>query len=321
MAATWETLEFDFSKPATGTAALNLANKYNKISIFFNFGTTGAAAGAKTYYWDDVKFIGGGGSTLKQVGLPITFEDSTTVDYALADFGGNQSSIVKDPTNPANRVGKAIKTATAESWAGTTNGGSGLSSQIPFSAANTKMTVRVWSPDANTPIRLKVEDAANQAISVETEVKTKTAAAWETLEFDFSKQATGTAALNLANKYNKISIFFNFGTTGAAAGAKTYYWDDIRFGSLVGVEFLKAAEGGIKAYPNPANDLFTVEFAEMPTAPVVLTLFDANGKLLRTHNITDNFSSLNVSDLSQGLYFLSIRNDKAIYHERLLIAR
>jgi hypothetical protein len=217
MAGVWETLEFNFSNQAPGTAALNLANTYNKLSIFFNFGTTGAMAGEKTYYWDDVKFLGGGKA---QVDLPITFQDTATVDYALVDFGGNASSIVQDPTNPANLVGKAIKTAMAELWAGTSNGGNGLANPIPFTAANTKMSVRVWSPDANTPIRLKVENAANPTISVETDANTTTAGAWETLEFNFSNQAAGTAALNLANTYNKVSIFFNFGTTGGMAGEK-----------------------------------------------------------------------------------------------------
>ena len=56
---------------------------------------------------------------------------------------------------------------------------------------------------------------------------TTLANAWETLTFNFANQAAGTAALNLAFTYNKISIFFNFGTTGATAGAKTYYLDDI----------------------------------------------------------------------------------------------
>ncbi|MCB9295199.1 MAG: fasciclin domain-containing protein [Lewinellaceae bacterium] len=41
----------------------------------------------------------------------------------------------------------------------------------------------------------------------------------------------GTAAINFANTYDKISIFFNFGAEGAAAGEQTYYWDDVEFGA------------------------------------------------------------------------------------------
>jgi hypothetical protein len=47
--------------------------------------------------------------TSAAVKLPITF-DSSNVNYVLADFGGNASSIVTDPTNSLNKVVKVIKT-------------------------------------------------------------------------------------------------------------------------------------------------------------------------------------------------------------------
>ncbi len=231
LAGAWEMLTFDFSNEAPGTAAINFANTYDKASIFFNFGTDGATAGAKTYYWDDVQFVTGGGPVLSQIDLPVTFDDST-VNYTMTDFGGNSSAVVVDPTNPSNMVGQADKSATAQLWAGTTMGdtsGTGFANPIPFTTSNTTMTVMVWSPDAGTPIRLKVEDAANPTISVETEDTTTLAGAWEMLTFDFSNEAPGTAAINFANTYDKASIFFNFGTDGATAGAKTYYWDDVQF--------------------------------------------------------------------------------------------
>lgn len=321
LAGQWETLEFNFSNPAPGTAALNPANVYNKVSIFFNFGTTGAIAGEKTYYWDEVKFIGGGGSGLAQVSLPITFQDTATVAYALTDFGGNVSSIVADPTNPANLVGKAIKTGGAELWAGTTNGGAGLASPIPFSAGNTKMTVRVWSPDAGTPIRLKVEDASNPTISVETEVNTTLAAQWETLEFNFNNPAPGTAAINFANTYNKVSIFFNFGTPGATAGEKTYYWDDVKFGSLVGVKNLDAAAAGIRVYPNPATAFCMVELPEALNAPAQLLVLDATGRLVRSIQTTQQATRLELDGLENGLYTLQIRQASATYFQKLVVVR
>jgi beta-glucanase (GH16 family) len=230
VAGAWETLTFNFANQATGTAALNLANTYNKVSIFFNFGVTGAVAGEKTYYFDDVAFgpTSGGGNTWS----PITFDDSA-LTYTLTGFGGaDNSTVVTDPTDAANQVAKVVKSGSAELWAGTTvsTGANFSVPTIPFAAGSTSMTVRVWSPDAGIKVRLKVEDAANGSISVETEATTTVAGAWETLTFNFANQATGTAALNLANTYNKASIFFNFGTTGAVAGEKTYYFDDVSFG-------------------------------------------------------------------------------------------
>ena len=131
----------------------------------------------------------------------------------------------------ANKVAKVVRSATAQSGAGTTvsTGPNQSVGRIAFDSANTRMTVRVYSPAAGIRVRLKVEDAADSTHAAETEATTTVANAWETLTFDFANPASGTAALNFAYTYNKVSIYFNFGTTGATAGAKTYYFDDVTF--------------------------------------------------------------------------------------------
>jgi gas vesicle protein len=226
LANSWETITFDFANQAPGTAAINFSYTYKKLSVFFNFGTTGGVAGEKTYYFDDVIYIPSGPIALD---LPVTF-DNIYVNYDLVDFGGNTSSIVADPIVPANKVCKAIKSNVAELWAGTSFGGTtGFATAIPFAAGATTITMRVYSPDAGIPVRMKVEDPNDPGKTVETEVLTTTSNAWETLSFNFANQAPGTAAINFSYTYKKMSVFFNFGTTGAAAGEKTYYCDDIVF--------------------------------------------------------------------------------------------
>jgi len=218
----WETLTWNFSGLSS--------NAYNEVVFIFDFGTVGDGSANSTFLFDDVEFIDNSGG-LAQMSLPLSFDDAATVFYELVDFeGAGPSAVVVDPTDPANMVATVLKDAVAGTSAGTTMGGSGFSTAIPFTADNTTMSVRVWSPDAGIQIRLKVEDSNNNGISVETEATTTVAAAWDTLVFDFSNQATGTAELNIANTYNKASIFFNFGVDGALAGAKTYYWDDVQFG-------------------------------------------------------------------------------------------
>ena len=83
-------------------------------------------------------------------------------------FGNSVASMITDPTDGTNMVGELVKSDTAELWAGVTIGGDGLANAVPVMRGATKMTVRVWSPDANIPVRLKIEDATNAAISVET---------------------------------------------------------------------------------------------------------------------------------------------------------
>ncbi len=247
----WEELTYDFS-------TINTANTYIKMVFIFDNGTVGAGGANFTYYFDEIKLVsGGGGPTLTQMNLPVTFED-TTVAYGLVGFGGaEQSTIVVDPTNSSNHVAKVIKTATAELWAGTTitatNGGqqSGFSAKVPFTAQEKRMNVRVWSPHAPIQVRLKAEDYQNGAVSCETEATLAVANSWQTLVFDFGNPVSGTAALDLNAYLNKVSIFFNFGVTGATAGEKTYYFDDVKFGvNIVPVELTSfianSSTGGVR---------------------------------------------------------------------------
>jgi hypothetical protein len=87
------------------------------------------------------------------------------------------------------------------------------------------MTVRVYSPAAGIDIKLKLEDHTNGANSVETDVLSTVANGWETLTFDFTKNSSGTPAVNYGTTYDKASIFFDFGTAG---NGKKFYWDDVK---------------------------------------------------------------------------------------------
>ena len=166
-----------------------------------------------------------------QIDLPIDWEGTDT-DYSVADFGGTESKLTTDPNDASNTVLQSDKGAGDALWAGTTlSTGKGFASDIPFDANNNLVSVDVYSPDANIPVRLKVELAGTPTVSVETEATTTTSGEWETLVFDFSKEVSGTAKIDYNNTYNLMSIFYNFGTDGNTAGDKTYYCDNIKFGS------------------------------------------------------------------------------------------
>ncbi len=173
---------------------------------------------------------------LTQMALPVAF-DSASVGYGLVGFGGAEdSTIVADPTNAANKVAKVVRAAGSETYAGTTITATsaagvqtGLSPKIPFNVTDTRMTLRVWSPDAGIPVRLKVEDSTDPTKSVETEATVTTAGGWQTLTFNFATPSAGTSALNVALNYNKATVFFDFGRAKSAAVLKTYYFDDLTF--------------------------------------------------------------------------------------------
>lgn len=234
VASGWQTLSFDFATPAAGTAALNPAFTYNKASVFFNFGTTGAATGARTYYLDDLSFVGSSFTAscagAASSAVTITMDEASAPTFA--GFGGAEdASIAADPAGGSNKVARVIKSAAAELWAGTTVStlpGNQIA-PIGFSATARTITVRVWSPAAGVPVRLKVENAADAGKSVETEATVTAANTWQTLSFNFASPVAGTAALDLAATYNRASIFFNFGTPGSATGARTYFFEDVTY--------------------------------------------------------------------------------------------
>ena len=216
MANAWETLVFDF------TGFIDPVNQtYGKAVLFPNFGAPGDD---RAWYFDDIRF--GDGVEPLAVDLPVTFDDPN-VDYRFTDFGGPLvSQVVADPTDPANNVASVTKSAGAETWAGTIIGGdSGFANPIPFTADTQTMSVRVYSPAAGVPIRLKVEHVSDGGIFGEIDVSTTMANAWETLVFNFAGQIDPAV-----HEYHKAVLFPNF---GAAGDDRTWYFDDIEIGGGV----------------------------------------------------------------------------------------
>lgn len=239
--AGWQTLSFDFSRQSAGTAALDPARTYNKISIFPNFSCPGAGPTAnEVFHVGTVSFIGAAAPSAPPLsdtptGSSYTVMDFNTagVTYTLTPFGGNGSELTSSGVpadGPAGQVVKIFRPVTAECYAGTTiSTGANLSiPTLPFSATAKTMTVRFHSATAGRKIKLKVENTADGAQSVETDVNS--VVGWQTLTFDFGSPSAGTAALDPAKTYNKLSLFADF-TCGASAATAdgTYFVGPISF--------------------------------------------------------------------------------------------
>jgi hypothetical protein len=156
--------------------------------------------------------------------LPIDFE-SEKLDYSFYNFGPDQPNgvpVIDNPdpndVNSSSKVAQYTKPANSETWAGTVIG---LDEPIDFSTER-YISIDVWSPTAGTPILLKVENAANTDINVETIVNTTVSEEWETLTFDMT-------AIDPSQEYDNLVLFFNFGTPGTG---ETYYFDNIRTSKL-----------------------------------------------------------------------------------------
>lgn len=301
----WEELTWDF----TGTPA-----NFNSIVFMFDFGNIGNGSSSSTFLFDDIQQLFGG----TQIDLPVDFEGST-VNYNLTDFEGNFSLLAVDPTDASNTVVQSMKTGQASPSAGVTIGTpSGFASDIPLSLTNSKMNVRVWSPEAGTPIRLKVEDSNDPTHTCETETNTTVGGAWETLEFDFLDQAPGTellsVGLSMGWTYNMASIFFDFGTGGSFEN-ETYYFDDVKFGQIpLSTDWIIADK--INVFPNPSNGQWNIN-SEVEVITQI-DIHDINGSIVQkvfpknSHAIIDN------QNLNNKIYIAKISTETGTRMVKLL---
>ena len=251
---------------------------------------------------------------LAQINLPVDFE-GTSVNYAVTDFGDNVSTKIVDPTDAGNTVMRTIKPVSAPLWAGTTIGTpSGFSSPIPFTVSNRKMYVRVWSPDAGIPVRLKVEVSGQPTQSCETQTNTTVANGWQTMEFDFNNQASGTAAFNPAFAFNMASIFFNFGTDGATAGEKTYYFDNVSYGTPL-LQVIQFNASNVKMYPNPTSTIFTIEAQAIIDNVAV---YNVLGQEVLVKNPNAASVRIDISELEAGIYIVKTTIDGNQFSSRII---
>lgn len=303
----WETLEWDF----TGAAS----NTYDALVFLFDIGNTGDGTATSTLLFDDVEQFDNTGG-LAQIDLPVNFEGSTT-NYAVTDFGGNASTLIVDPNNAGNMVIQSIKTSAAETWAGTSiSTPAGLATALPITVSDTKMNVRVWSPDAGIPIMLKIETVGDPTRSCETLTSTPVVAGWNTLEFDFSNERPATAALNVSYVFNLVSIFFNFDVSGATVGSdKTYYFDDVKFGAAV-LNTKDFELDTFSVFPNPTLDSWTVKSKNVNIASI--NVFDVLGKQVISLSPDKNDTRIDASSLKSGLYFAQIKTANGISSLKLV---
>lgn len=255
-----------------------------------------------------------------QIKLPITWQDSAATNLSTVDFGGTFSQIASDPTDASKLALKITKGNTAEVWAGTTLGTTaGFAANIPFSASSNQMQAMVYSPNSGAVFKLKAEDKTDPTKSVETDATTTTANAWEVLTFNFLNQSAGTAAINYTFNYNKISIFPNFGVTGAIAGEKVYYIGQVAFGTVTSNSQTIGNEA-LVVYPNPNNGTFIIQSALLADQNAAILVKDVLGRNVAEVNSTSAVNGqVRLNQLRNGMYWVTITSSGSSVSQKIIV--
>ena len=202
----WEEVSFNLS-------SIDTANSYQKIVLFFDFGTVGDGSSDWTFYVDDIKqAVPSTGSFAKL--MVEDFEATPT----LLPFGNSAAEVITLDDLPSGlgnvtaKVAQFSKPTGAEVWAGVTRE---LATTLDLGTYS-NISVKTWSPKTGAVIKVKIENA-DASITHEVDMNTTVSNAWEELVYDFS----GAPAAD----YVKVVVFFDFGVGGDDS---VYYYDDIQ---------------------------------------------------------------------------------------------
>ena len=81
-----------------------------------------------------------------------------------------------------------------------------------------------------------------------------------------------------------------------------------------------AVSQAVSVYPNPSNGTFHISAKEMKgSSNVTMEVRDLNGKLVHSANGSKNEATLELKNLSAGVYILQISNDQQVATKRLVI--
>ena len=125
--------------------------------------------------------------------------------------------------------------------------------------------------------------------------------AWiNTTIYSYTNNASGNPTLTIAQNWISAASTWSNSTRITS----TY----LNIPVATGIE-QHATEGDIKAYPLPAADLLYIDLNENTGSYVIS---DINGKQVLCATLTRENNAINVSSLSQGIYFLKPENGKTI---------
>ena len=72
----------------------------------------------------------------------------------------------------------------------------------------------------------------------------------------------------------------------------------------------------LSVYPNPASSIINIELKESRAGKIIL--YDCNGRVLESENLTDNRHLIDISNFANGFYLLQITSDKGTISKRIV---
>jgi hypothetical protein len=131
-----------------------------------------------------------------------------------------------------------------------------------------------------------------------------------------SKKIELTLSQAIPNSKASVTVAYTSGTLKALSGS-----DVAAFGPVTVTNNVKTGINkygiSMRIYPNPVVDVINIQSS---TVFNTIDLFDLTGrKIKEIPNISNNTISIPVSDISKGVYILSVKSNSGVFSQRITI--
>jgi len=121
---------------------------------------------------------------------------------------------------------------------------------------------------------------------------------------------------------DSATIFFMTGIYIQNSTKSTLYVDNLSFTGFVTSVPEKISENSIfSLYPNPSSDIITLNIDIRSNDYLTLNIYNLTGTLVKSEMLKQNQRQINVRDLSNGIYMVSIKSKGLMEMVKLIIQR
>ncbi len=134
-----------------------------------------------------------------------------------------------------------------------------------------------------------------------------------------------TINLNYMSTVSPDSAIIIFSASGSTpVNNSAMYIDNLAFsGTATGIKENTVNLINLTVFPNPSNEKIVLNYTLKSTENVVIKISDVTGKIVKELKpngvIGNNKQELNISNLSQGIYTITIQGDNSLSSQKLIV--
>jgi hypothetical protein len=244
----------------------------------------------------------------------MSFAQNAPIDFEPNGIGANWSwAVFENHTNPALEiitnpdqsginssatVAKFTALQSGQPWAGTESA-HGSSNVGPFvlNESNSTIKIMVWK-SVISDVGIKLISSSSWA-QEEIKVPNTVINGWEELTFNFSEYVNPPSE---EGQLDQIAVFPDFDLEGRDQD-NIVYFDNITFGVATSISTKQNSK--FQIYPNPVENYFNINGIENIAS---VRIYNLIGQIVFSRY--DGASTLNVSDLSRGVYLVMVENSR-----------